>query len=68
MGERSDRFVAKAEAGQGWRVWDRKMKKLWGERYRHYPEILLSELNGAKCPERLTELVKQLASDRMRSS
>lgn len=68
MGRRSDKFVGKAEAGEGWRVWDRKMKKWWGERYRHYPEILLSELNGAKRPERLTELVKQLAGDRTRTS
>jgi hypothetical protein len=59
MGKPRDRFVAKAEAGEGWRIWDRKMRKWWGERYKHHPEALLAELNGDKRPERLTELVRQ---------
>lgn len=59
MGKPDFRYVAKAEAGAGWRVWDRKMKRWWGERYKDYPERLLAELNGGKRPERLTELLRQ---------
>jgi hypothetical protein len=65
VGKSADRFVAKAEAGEGWRVWDRKMRKWWGERYRHYPEQLLAELNGEKNPDRLTRLIKQMAGERV---
>lgn len=50
------RFVGKAEAGKGWRIWDNLAKKWWGEAYLSYPDALLAELNGPKRPERLTEL------------
>jgi len=56
MGKPSRRFVAKAEEGRGWRIWDRTAKKWWGEHYRHYPEALLAELNGEKRPDQLTQL------------
>ena len=46
MGKRQVRFVSKAEAGQGWRIWDRTQKKWWGNPYQAYPERLLAELNG----------------------
>ena len=59
MGKSSSRFVAKAKAGEGWRIWDNKQKKWWGERYVNFPERLLAELNGDKRPERLLELIKQ---------
>ena len=59
MGKPNFRYVAKAEEGVGWRIWDRKMRKWWGERYRNFPELLLAELNGDKRPERLTELLRQ---------
>lgn len=51
--------MARAEAGRGWRVWDRKLQRFWGERYRDFPERLLAELNGGKRPERLSELIRQ---------
>ena len=59
MGKPHHRFVAKAEAGRGWRIWDNKQKKWWGERYQQHPIALLAELNGDKRPERLTELIRQ---------
>ncbi|MGV3720724.1 MAG: hypothetical protein ACO1SX_07415 [Actinomycetota bacterium] len=59
MGEPDRRFVAKAEAGQGWRIWDRTQKKWWGQPCIQYPEQLLEELNGGKRPDELIRLVRQ---------
>lgn len=59
MGKQNVRYVAKAEAGQGWRIWDRKALKWWGEHYVQYPEQLLTELNGEKRPEQLTDLIRR---------
>lgn len=59
MGKRSRRYVAVAEAGQGWRIWNRKARQWWGERYQRYPEELLAELNGERRPGQLTELIRQ---------
>jgi hypothetical protein len=59
MGKSKRRFVAKAEAGSGWRIWDNKQKKWWGECYLQHPENLLAELNGDKRPDELTELIKR---------
>jgi len=53
------RYVAKAEAGQGWRIWDRKARRWWGQPYQHYPEQLPAELGGDKRPEQLTELIRR---------
>ena len=50
MGKEKRRFVAKAEAGKGWRIWDNTQKKWWGEIYQSFPEKLLQELNGDKSP------------------
>jgi hypothetical protein len=33
MGKPKHRFVAKAEAKKGWRIWDIKQKKWWGQTY-----------------------------------
>ena len=65
MGKPKRRFVAKAEAGRGWRIWDNKIRKWWGERYLHFPERLLAELNGDKRPERITELIRQTERKRV---
>jgi len=61
MGKAHNRFVGKAEAGQGWRIWDTKLHRWWGEIYPAFPEPLLTELNGEKRPARLTELNRQLS-------
>ena len=65
MGKLRKRFVAKAEAGTGWRIWDNKQKKWWGERYQDFPEQLLVELNGDKTPGRITALIKQTPRKRV---
>lgn len=65
MGKSKKRFVAKAEAGRGWRIWDNQQKKWWGEHYLGFPEQLLAELNGDKRPEQITALIKQTARKRV---
>jgi hypothetical protein len=39
------RYVAKAVPGEGWRVWDRKMARWWGNYFESHPAALLRELN-----------------------
>ena len=68
MGKPKVRYVAKAVEGAGWRVWDRKQKKWWGNPFRDYPEDLLGELNGPKRPEKLVELCKRKAGRSHRGS
>jgi hypothetical protein len=50
------RYVANAESGRGWRVWNRKLKRPWGNFFKLYPEDLLDELNGERRPEKIAEL------------
>jgi hypothetical protein len=52
-------YVAKAESGRGWRIWERKMKKWWGNYFKIYPEELLEELNGLRRPEKIVELTRR---------
>lgn len=52
-------YVAKAIAGKGWRIWNRKMKYWWGNFFQEFPSALLAELNGAKRPEKIVELTKK---------
>ena len=52
------RYVAKAEAGVGWRVFDRNTKRWWGNFFSYYPQMLLDELNGEKRPDKLVELCR----------
>ena len=59
MGKPNVRYVAKAIEGVGWRVWNRRANRWWGNPFREYPEELLAELNGPKRPERLIELCKR---------
>jgi hypothetical protein len=58
VGAKRDRYVARAEAGVGWQVWDTGSGRKWGNPYREYPEALLRELNGAKDPARLVALAR----------
>lgn len=37
MRKQRDGFVAKAEAGEGWRSLDNRQKSWWDERYRRFP-------------------------------
>jgi hypothetical protein len=64
MTKRSNRFVAKAEKGVGWRVWDNVQHKFWGPLFPSHPIAILAELNGDK---RGTELDKLVASAKRRT-
>lgn len=52
------RFVARAEAGNGWRIWDKQQKRWWGPALSRQPDALVAELNGPKRPARLAELLR----------
>ena len=58
MSGKTIRFVGRAEAGKGWRVFDRMHKGWWGEIYKVYPDRLFIELNGPKRPDAIVKLVK----------
>ena len=64
MAKTTRRFVAKAEAGKGWGIWNKKAKKWWGERYRDRPDKLIDELNGEKRPDVITQLSRTLQIDK----
>lgn len=59
MGKPRLRCVARAVAGKGWRVWDRKLNRWWGNYLPDYPEALLAELNGLKRPDKIVELTRK---------
>jgi hypothetical protein len=48
MGKEPRRFVAKAEAGRGWRIWNKTQKRWWGPSFSTQLDEVLAELNGAK--------------------
>lgn len=52
------RYVARAEAVVGWRIWDRRMRRWWGNFFPHYPEAVLRELNGLARNEVLAQLCR----------
>ena len=49
------RFVCKGVEG-GWRIWDNKRKKYWGEHYELQPDEIADELNNRKRKEILDYL------------
>lgn len=57
--KKNDRYVARAKAGKGWQVWNRKTKRSWGNFFKSYPEDLLVELNGLKRPNKIVELTRK---------
>ena len=58
MPSQNDKYVARAEAGVGWRIWNRRTRRPWGNYFADYPEALLRELNGPARPAELTRLAK----------
>lgn len=58
MGVASQKYVAKAVADKGWRIWNRKMKKWWGNYFKEYPQELLDEINGLCRAEEVIKLSK----------
>lgn len=59
MGKNPTQYVAKAIPGVGWRIWNRKQKKWWGNYFNEYPQHVLDELNTAKDADRLIDLTKK---------
>jgi hypothetical protein len=52
------RYVARGVPG-GYRVWDNRGRRYWGDHFELCPDDLLTELNGARRPERLTEIQRR---------
>lgn len=56
MGRR--RYVARGAPG-GYRIWDNKGRRFWGDLYELCPDDLLTELNSGADPQRLTALLRR---------
>ncbi len=52
------RYVARGVLG-GYRIWDNKARRWWGDLYELCPDDLLNELNGEKSSEKITVLLRQ---------
>lgn len=52
------RYVARGVPG-GYRIWNNKARRWWGDLYELCPDELLAELNGAADPDRITELLRR---------
>jgi hypothetical protein len=52
------RFVMKSDSGN-WRIWDNKIKRLWGPIFSIAPYEIISELNNKKRPEKISALLKR---------
>ena len=58
MGKPRRRYVTKGVPG-GWRIWNNKSKKWWGQLYERQPDELVDELNGQKRPEIIVALTRR---------
>jgi hypothetical protein len=52
------RYVARGVQG-GYRIWDNRARRWWGDLYELCPDELLDELNGDRDPAKLTELLRK---------
>lgn len=43
----------------GYRIWDNKVRRWWGDFYELCPDDLLVELNGQRRPAIITELLRR---------
>jgi hypothetical protein len=66
MGASKRRFVAKAVAGAGWRVWETLRNRWWGKVYSSVPTELLAELNGEKNGDRIAALTTDISRRKKR--
>ena len=55
------RYVVRGAPG-GFRIWDNKAGRWWGDHYEVQPDELVTELNGAADPARITDLLKRYRS------
>jgi len=56
-------YVARGVPG-GYRIWDNKRRRWWGDLYELCPDDLLDELNGAANQEEITALLKRYRSQK----
>ncbi len=52
------RYVARGVPG-GYRIWDNRARKWWGEVYELCPDDLLTELNGDADYQKVTALLRR---------
>ncbi|MER5371650.1 hypothetical protein [Streptomyces sp. NPDC002553] len=52
------RYVARGVPG-GYRIWDNRGRRHWGDFYELCPDELLAELNGPADPDRLVDLMRR---------
>jgi len=52
------RYGARGVPG-GYRVWDNKGRRWWGDLYQLCPDDILTELNGEANPDKITALLKR---------
>lgn len=52
------RYVARGVPG-GYRIWDNRGRRWWGDLYELCPDDLVAELNGQADPARITSLTKR---------
>ncbi|MEU8121823.1 hypothetical protein AB0C21_24210 [Spirillospora sp. NPDC049024] len=52
------RYVARGVPG-GYRIWDAKARRWWGDLYELCPDDLLAELNGDADSAKITALLKR---------
>lgn len=64
MGKPKVKYVAKAISKVGWRIWNRRAKRWWGNYFSEYPQNVLDELNGLKRSTELTRLAKSSYTER----
>ena len=57
MAKSSIRFVARAEKGTGWRIWDKMQRQFWGPVFPQQPSSVIAELNAEKRGPQLDKLV-----------
>ncbi|MFE2868900.1 MULTISPECIES: hypothetical protein [unclassified Embleya] len=52
------RYVARGVPG-GYRIWDNRARRWWGDLYELCPDELVVALNGSTTPETITALLKR---------
>lgn len=63
MGRPGRKYVGKGVSG-GWRIWNKKSRKWWGELYEKQPDELLEELNGLKRPKVIVQLTRRCQKEK----
>lgn len=63
MGKPRRKYVMRGIPG-GWRIWNNKTNKWWGEFYELQPDELVNELNGKKRPEVIVTLTRRFQKEK----